>query len=391
MMFGSRLSAVVRGALLLLLGVAALQLTGCGSFFQCEGKASCGTSGSGTGSSSGDYAYVSNGTNGSTYLNEYEVSSGKLTTISGSPVNLTYTPSAMAVAPGNKYMYIAQLGTGLIYEYAIGSNGDLTIANSGNFVATEPTGYSSMDVSPDGNFLFALDNTGLLLYQFQIAPSSGLLSGAVTFGVSSSGTAIPQSVSVSPNKNYVACALGTNGTIVFPYSASSGITSQSFASLTTGSTASGDFGVVMDTNNYLYVARTTGPAVYLLTTPSAGAVTATFISQSSLTSGAGPHSIALNSPSGSAVYVGNLTDGTVSGYASSSGKLTNISGSPFPGPYAVSALARENSGKYLVAAGYNSSSGVQIYTIGSGGTLTAGGVAGTGTSTAVPALIAVTH
>ena len=366
-----------------------LSLSGCGAFFQCEGKASCGTSSTGT-TSGGDYAYVSNSASGSTYLNEYSIGSGALTAVSGSPVNLGYVPAAMTVAPNDNYMYIAQ-GSGLIYEYTISSTGALAIANSGSAVGSASTGSSSMDVSPDGNWLFVLDSVGLVLYQFPITPSTGLLGSAASFAISTTGTATPQSVRVSPNGNYVAASLGTDGTIVFPYSSSSGIGSQSFASLSTGSTAVGDFALTMDTNNYLYVARTTGPAVYLLTTPSSNVVSATSISQSSLTNGNGPHSIALSSSSGSVVYVGNLTDGTVSAYGASSGKLANVSTAGYNAPTNVDSLARDNSAKYIIAAGYNSSSGIQLYTIGSTGALSSSAAAASGTSTGVPALVAVTH
>ncbi len=371
------------------LAATGLWLSACGAFFQCEGKADCGTSTTGTGSS-GDYAYVSNSASGPTYVNEYSIAAGALTTISGSPVNLGYTPSGMVVAPTNNYMYIAQ-GSGLIYEYSIGTGGALAIANSGNAVGSASTGASSMDVSPDGNWLFVLDDVGLVLYQFPITPSSGLLGSEAAFTVSSSGTATPQSVRVSPNGNYVAVSLGTDGTIVFPYSSSAGIGSQNFVTLSTGSTAAGDFAVAMDTNNYLYVARTTGPAVYLLTTPSANVVSATSILQSSLTNGNGPHSVTLSSTSGGVVYLGNLTDSTISAYGQSAGKLTNVSTTAYTAPTNVSSLARDNSAKYIIAAGYNSSSGIQLYTIGTNGALTSSASAASGTSTAVPALVAVTH
>ena len=379
------------------LGAASLSFGGCGAFFQCEGKSACpSTTGGGGSTSSGDYAYVSNSASGASFVDEYSIGSGALTKISGSPLNLGYTPSAMTVAPGNSYMYVAQFGSGLIYEYTIGSSGALAIANSGQAVGSASTGYSSMDVSLDGNWLFALDNAGLFLYEFPITKSSGVLGSAVTFAISANGTATPQSVKVAPNGNYVACALGTNGTIVFPYTSSGGIGSTNFASLATGSTTVGDFGVTIDTNNYLYVARTTGPAVYLLTTPSANTVTATGVSQASLTNGAGPHSVELSNAAGAAVYLGNLTDGTISGYSQSSGKLTNLTTSAYSGPTAVSAMARDNSSKYLVATGYNSTSGTRLYTIGTGGVLndptsTATAIAATGTSTSVPAVLAVTR
>ena len=45
----------------------------------------------------------------------------------------------------------------------------------------------------------------------------------------------------------------------------------------------------------------------------------------------------------------------------------------------------------MVAAGYNGTSGVQLFTVGTTGALTLTTSAGTGTSTAFPAILALSH
>src|ERR1700684_2560464 len=66
------------------LGLAAtMLLTGCQNFFVCQ-KASCPSSGTGTGtgSTTDDFVYVSNAPSGSTYISAYDISSGALTAVS---------------------------------------------------------------------------------------------------------------------------------------------------------------------------------------------------------------------------------------------------------------------------------------------------------------------
>ena len=74
-----------------------------------------------------------------------------------SPLALGYTPLAMAVTRDNKFLYVAALGN--INVYTINSDGSLTAASGGTGVAI--ANVVSMDVSPDGQWLLALDGTTL--------------------------------------------------------------------------------------------------------------------------------------------------------------------------------------------------------------------------------------
>ncbi len=58
-----------------------LALTGCGAFFQCEGKASCGTGSGGSETGSGDYLYVSNVPNNQNAISAYDIYTGTLTAL----------------------------------------------------------------------------------------------------------------------------------------------------------------------------------------------------------------------------------------------------------------------------------------------------------------------
>lgn len=396
---GSKHSFGGSARVLAALGLAGLLLlSGCHDFFVCQ-KASCPSSGSGsTGTTgSGDYAYVSNSASGSTYVAEYDLSGGALTAISGSPYNLGFIPVAMSVAPSNSYLYAATpvgVTNPGIYDYTIGSTGALTAANGGTVLVTDAV--SSMDISPDGNYLFALETSGETLNEYSVNTSTGALQLANSFQLPIStgttctlqtGTPVTQgcTVKVAPSGDYVIAALGTTGVAIFPYSSSSGITSVDYTLISTGSTISGDYSVAMDNSDHAYIASTNGLAVYSVAPGSA-----TQVSTASYTSGDVPRSVVLSNGY-DYVYTANEGASSISGYSISSGVLTAINGSAFTGPTDVSAIGVDSTGDYLIAAGFNGSSGVQLYTIGSSGALTSVASAGSGTVTTNPAVLALTH
>jgi 6-phosphogluconolactonase (cycloisomerase 2 family) len=283
-----------------------------------------------------------------------------------------------------------------IYLFSIASDGALTAANNGsNFLISDA--ISSMALSPDGGYLFTVSSTGTSMNEYQINTSTGALSLALTIPVplsacSLAGSPISQScsVTVAPSGQFVVVALGTAGDAIYPYASGSGITNTTPAQISSGSTQAsptGDFSVVLDSNNYAYIARTAALAVYAI--GSGGA--ATLKSTAGYASGVTPRSVVLNG-SQNYVYTANEGAGTISAYGiQSDASLAAASGSPFTAPSNVSALGVDNSGKYMIAAGYNSSTGVQLFSLGATGTLTLITSAATGTSTAYPAVLAMSH
>jgi 6-phosphogluconolactonase (cycloisomerase 2 family) len=384
------------------LGVAApLLLTGCGNFFTCEGKADCPSSGGGGTTTGGDYAYASNGTSGSTYVAEYDLSSGKLTAISGSPYNLTFVPVALSVAPSDSFLYAATLPGATnpgIYLYTIGSDGALTLGNNGAVLVNDEV--SSMDISADGGYLFTVNADGLTMNEYQVNTTTGLLQLATTVSLPGvtcaleAGTDTPASqsctVKVAPSGAFVVVALGTAGDAIFPYSSSSGLTSATPTLISSGTTTgspTGDFSLALDANNFAFIARTNALAVYGIDSTGAGTLEDT----KSYSSGTVPRSVVLSS-NGDYVYTANEGASTISEYGiGSGGALTQLTGSPVAAPTNVSALGVDNSGNYLVAAGYNGSAGVRLFSIGTAGALTQVDSTGSGTTTSYPAVLALTH
>jgi 6-phosphogluconolactonase (cycloisomerase 2 family) len=373
-------------------------LAGCNNFFVCEGKASCPSTGGST-TSTTDFVYISNSASGSTDLAAYDLTSGALTAISGSPFNISFQPVALNVSPNNEFLYAATL-PGVtnpgIYLFTIASDGALSAANSGNAVISAQV--ASMAISPDGGYLFAVNSDGTTMSEYQINSSTGFLTLATTLSFplttcTLAGTPVSQtcSVTVAPSGQFVVVALGTAGDAIFPYSSSTGISSASYTLIPSGTTTgspTGDYSVVLDSNNYVYIARTSALAVFQITDTSGDAVQK---SSTAYSSGVTPRSLALNSTQ-NYVYTANEGNGTISAWGiGSGGALTAASGSPFTGPSNVSAIGIDNTGNYMIAAGYNASTGVQLFSVGSTGSLTLITSAATGTSTAYPVVLAMSH
>ena len=382
------------------LGLATvLLLTGCHNFFVCEGKASCPSGGGG--STTSDWVYVSNASAGSTRISAYDIGNGSLAAISGSPYNIGFAPVAMSVSPSNAFLYVATLPNATnpgIYMFAINSStGALSTANGGNALIS--TQVSSMDISPDGNFLFVVDVLGTSLTEYQINSTTGLLALGTTLPLPPTtcvlaGTPVTQSctVKVAPSGQFVVASLGSAGTIIYPYTSSSGITSSSPMLIGSGSTSSnptGDYSVTLDKNNFIYIARTSTLAVYQITDAAGDATLRSTFSYSSTATT--PRSVVLSEDQ-NYVYTANQGTGNISAFSiGTSGALTQLSGSPVTGPANSAAIGTDKSGKYMVAVGYNGSSGLQLFTVGTTGALTLSTSAGTGTSTDIPAVLALSH
>ena len=380
----------MQAGIAVVLAAVVLSLTGCGNFFVYPGSLT-----GGSGSTGGDYAYVANSSSASTSLDAFSLSSGTLSVVTGAPFPLGITPSAMAVNPSDSLLYIASSNTsisnpGLIYAYTIGSGGVLAIANNGNAVAgglTSSLNPVSMAISPDGQWLFVLDGTGYL-NEYQINGTTGTLNtaGAVNF-VIPAPTAQVQ-VAVAPTGQFVVCADGATGDIVYPFTTSTGAFGANFYTISPGNNAQADSAVTLDSNNYLYVGRTGLLVMYNLNSSTPGVPVA------SATVGSAPRGVTLDR-TGSYVYVANQINSLIYAFSiansNSAITLTSLTGSPYSAATDVTALAPDNSGKYFLDLGYNATNGIQLLSLASGVPSATGSVTGSGTTTTVPAVIALTH
>ncbi len=364
---------------LLSMMVLLIALTGCDGFFVPPDN-------SGGGSTSNNRMYVANATTSS--LSAFTIGTNTLTVISGSPISLAYVPVSAVVTPSNSFLYVA--GPGAIFRYTINSDGTLTTPSTG--AAVSAVSAVSLAVSPDGKWLFGLDNTTTVLDEFQIDSSTGALSAiaATPYSVPNA-TIAPKEVKVSPAGNLVFIALGTGGDVVFTLNTSTGAVanSQTLAPITSTS----DNGLAIDsTGSYLYIARSGasgGVGVYSI---GAGGVLNS-IAGSPFAAGTSPNSVVLDS-TGKYVYVSNRGDGTISGYSIGSGSLlTALNGSPYTSGSLLTSLAVDKSGKYLLAGAFGGGPDLSMYSFDgtSGGKLNLATSAASGTDPAGVVSIALTH
>jgi 6-phosphogluconolactonase len=368
-------------------------VTGCGNFFTCEGKPACPTTGTGGTGGTVDYAYVANSATSPNDINGYTLSGGTLTTATSAPFSLGYSPTTMAINPANTYLYVASdalLNTvnpnvGYIYGYSITTGGALSILSKGAPLVPSEN-VSSLAISPDGKWLFTLDTNGLTIEEYAINSTTGALTFEQTYGVTGAagGQVTPSSIRVAPNGDYFVVALGTGGAETFTFNTTTGVSAPATL-VSPANAATGIFAVAVDMNNNLYCAGSAGLQVFSATTVGVLTPVKTYLA------GIGAHSIVINSPS-TYVYVGNQSDSTISGYAIGTGAvLTVLTGSPYTAPTNLSALAIDSTSAYLIASGYSSSSGIQLFALGSNGALTSSATAASGTALLIPGAIAATH
>jgi 6-phosphogluconolactonase (cycloisomerase 2 family) len=372
-------------------------LSGCGDFFSCEGKTDCPNppcvpSSTVTCPATGtNIAYVGNPASSSNTVNGYNLASGNLTTnATSAPFSFGYSPIAMVVTPANTFMYAASnpgLSTGYLYGYSIGTGGALTILSGGAPLVTESA--VSLAVSPDGQWLFVLDANNLTLSEYSINTSTGALTFNTTGAITpAAGTVnnVSNQVTVAPSGEYVAVAIGTGGLQTFTLTTATGaLTPQN--PIGPGSAQVGFFGVAIDALNNLYAAGTNGLSVFSANT----AGVPTYLKTYTTSLNGGSRSVAVNT-TGTFVYAGNKTDGSISGFSIGTNVvLSPITGTPFAGPTLIGALAFDQSGNYLITSGYNATTGIELFALSTTGALTSSGTAASGTTASILSAIATTH
>jgi 6-phosphogluconolactonase len=331
--------------------------TGCSGFFP-----PITTSSSSGGTTTSNLVYVANQATNS--IGAFAIGTGTLTAVNNSPLATTYKPMSMVVTPNNTLLYVGS-STGGIFVYFINSDGSLTTPNTGS----QPSVVSApaLAVSPDGQWLIALDGKTQQLDIFQINASTGALTSvnaAATYPATS-GTWEPSDVRVSPDGTLIFAALGTAGDVVFTFNTTTGVATGPLT-LSTGDAATGDYGLaVSPKTNYLYIARSgTNGGVAVFSIGSGGSLTS--VTGSPFAAGSGTFSVALDS-TGTYVYAANRTDGTVSGYTIVPGtttaalSLTPLSGSPYTSGLGVQSIGVDATGKYLLAAAVNGAPDLTMY------------------------------
>ncbi len=385
-----------KGSVQLWVAVAAAAVlpvfTGCGGFFPPISSGAGG--GGGAGGATGNRVYVANQSASS--IGGFTIgTTGTLTAVTNSPVTVGFRPLSMVVTPNNSLLYVGA-ATG-VFVFFINSDGSLTTPGTGSQAAG--VFATAMAVSPDGQWLIVLDGTTQQLDVLQINASTGALSSVTSPATYSirSGTWQPSDVRISPDGTLIFAALGTAGDAVFTFNTTTGVATSS-QGLSTGDTATGDFGVAVSPNTtYLYIARSgTNGGVAVYSIGPGGALTP--VAGTPFAAGGGTFSVALDN-TGTYVYAANRTDGTISGYTIVPGataaalSLTPLNGSPYGSGLGVQALGADSTGKYLLAAAFNGSPDLTTYSFDASvpGRLDLAGSVATGVDPAGAVALALTH
>jgi 6-phosphogluconolactonase len=364
------------------MGLLALTLTtGC-PFFVYPGSLNGGSSAT-TG-----YVYVANAT--AATLSGYAVGTATLTAVTNSPYALSFVPTAVAVNPADTIVFVA--GDSQIFAYAIESGGALSALNNGSAVGLANT--VAMYISPDGQWLFALDGNDETLDEFLINSSTGQLTNETQTNYTSlvSGTIFPRDVKVAPNGAYVFVALGTAGDLVYTFntaSTSGALSSPQYVAPLTSSTSDNALAVSPNSST-LFIARSYGQSDGSITSYSIGTGGALSLPVTVATTGVQPFSAVVNA-AGTNVFVANRSDSTISGYSlASTGTLTSL-GSPTSSGPSVTALAVDKSGDYLLALANGGSPDLTMYSFSSTGSLGLSTTTTTGADPTGPVALAATH
>ena len=362
---------------------------GCSGFFPPINN---GGGGSGGGSTV-NQVYVANQTTSS--LAGFAIGTGTLTSVSGSPLAAGYVPLSMVVTPSNGLLYVGAANG--IFVYFIGANGALTAPSTG---AQQVAVFAaSIDVSPNGQWLIALDGTTQQLDIFQINATTGALTSVTSPATYSatSGVWQPSQVKVSPDGTLIFAALGTAGDVVFTFNSTTGV-GVSSQTLATGNTTTGDYGLAVNAaTTYLYIARSgTNGGVAVFSIGPNGALLP--VTGTPFAAGNGTFSVVLDS-TGTYVYAANRTDGTISGYTIAAGattaglSLTPLNGSPYASGTGVQSIGIDRTGKYLLAASVGGAPDLTMYSfdIAVPGKLNPATSVATGVDPAGAVALALTH
>ncbi len=327
------------------------------------------------GSAAASYIYVANET--ANTLTALSLSSGTLTAISGSPYTPpgSAAPSAIATTPSGKLLYIAS-SSGDVYVYTVGTNGALTVGNSGNSVAYVGLTPTYMTIDTTGTWLFIISNSAPEMFEYQINSTTGALTapaGNPTSKVTLSSN--PAQIYVTPNNQYVyvgedpgPSGSSSGGTDVFTLDATNGALSNPLHPVTAKNLSSGgDNAISSDANSkFLFVGETDSGSngssgVRVFTIGTGGSVTE--VSGSPFTAGLylDPIAIAMD-PTNAYVYVASHASSDITGYSlGSTGALTLLSTSPFTAGSALAAMSLDATKQYMVVIASNGNPDLQVF------------------------------
>lgn len=214
-----------------------------------EVSKSSGTCSASNGTGSGNFYVLNQQTK---QIVGYNISSGVLNRINGSPYTLSSAPYSIAISPNRNFLYVGT-ATG-IFLYTMSSNGQLTLANNSNVISQDIA--TTMQIDSTGQWLLEAGPNLKELLAIRINSSTGVpLSGTEQFTLLPSAD-VHQLV-ISPDNAHVFVALGANGTQDVTFAAGQASPFGSTFNIPTLNGAGSALSVAVDpSNRLLYIGET---------------------------------------------------------------------------------------------------------------------------------------
>jgi 6-phosphogluconolactonase len=277
------------------------------------------------------YLYATNAKNQPGQITEYAIDyqSGALTTLSSSPISSGGNfPITLVAAPNGLFLYVINQGTSTVVEFAVNTDGTIAAKNTYSVQAGNATASpTAAAIDPAGKFLY-------VAFQNQSGTTTGP-GGLATFPVNADGSLGTALTSVALGHNPVGVAIPATGGFVYVVDQESPLTSAAHGVLlgfaentTTGALTAipGSYfsGVAAGTTpsaiaadpsgHFLYVTDEATNQLYGYTinaTPNPGTPLAQL--NSPFTTGLYPLSVKID-PRGTFVYVANFSSSTIGTY-----------------------------------------------------------------------------
>lgn len=308
----------------------------------------------------------------------------------GSAATAPSTPFAMALGFSGSDLYLSTTSGVFVYPVSSGSLGAATQVDSGDLTAEA--------IGIDGGWLVeAVQGSNEVTFNAVPLNSStggnnGIVQAAPFAATNNSPSVQPGKMTISPDGKEIFVALGSGGTVIFPFNPSAAAGTNPFGStgavVPVANSGSEALSVAVDPAGQLfYIGETTGGtsgALFAYLYSSIGSASLTSASGSPIASGGLSPNFILPSASGGYVYVANgaglSSAGNVTSFAvTSSGSTFSIAaGSTVAAGTQPIALAEDSTGSYLLAVSSLGSPYFSSYTFDSTtpGTLDASQVTG---------------
>jgi 6-phosphogluconolactonase len=321
------------------------------------------------GSSSGHFLYiVGPGTN--SVLGFQQQSSGAITAFTNS-FNTDSEPVSMAIHPSGRLAWVANFAGNNVSVYTRDTKGQLAAAKdpvTSNLIGPIAAGANpiALALSPNGQFLYVLDQGGNNISAFSVDTTAGNLTAlkpTATFAT----LANPHSMVVAGNGKFLYVSNPTLGTISgFVIGSDGSLSGMAGSPFTIGTAPTGM--TVDPQSKFLYVADQGGNRIFGFTIDGTTGVPSA-VSGSPFSAGSQPVSVATDS-TGVLLVAANQASNNVSAYSinTSSGALTAVSGSPFKAGTAPVFVIVDFTNNFVYAAD-SGSNDVTVFAI-KGGSLT---------------------